>query len=46
MKASGRSGINLVLMKVVALLIAAAAAGAGTTAAVASGWAYAELGSV
>ena len=39
-----RSSSSFALMKVIAILVAVAAAGLGTTAALASGWNFAELG--
>ena len=44
MNMMGRTTTSFALMKVIAILIAVAAAGLGTTAAVASGWFLAELG--
>jgi hypothetical protein len=44
MVTAGRSSSSFALMKAIALLIAVAAAALGTTAAVASGWAIAGLG--
>ena len=39
---TGRSAASTALLKVIAVLIAVAAAAIGTTAAVASGWTFAE----
>ena len=39
-----RSTRSFALMKVIAILVAVAAAGLGTTAALASGWTFAEFG--
>ena len=44
MNSMRRTPTSFALMKVIAILVALAAAGLGTTAAVASGWAFAEYG--